>query len=269
MDFLLELQAKLPIFATSAALSIARAMGIVIVFPFFSKLQLTPLLKLGAALGMSMLYIPVVHTYMEVLPEINIGVVAILVFKEFIVGLILGLFLGLPFWAILAMGEVIDTYRGASAATLFDPSAQGQATIFGDFMLMLSLAIFVSVGGLINMTALLYHSFILWSPITLEPDVQMKDFSVFTEIFGGMLIKAVLSSLPFLIVMFMAEMTAAICSRIAQKLNVFDLSMALKNLVMFLILGPFLLVYMHYVAPSLIDFPLYTKTLSNMFGTPT
>jgi type III secretion protein T len=108
-----------------------RFLGFAMVFPLFSWLNLSPIVRAAFAAAMAA---PIAYhewtspTFAKTLTAVDL---AALTSKELFLGLLIGLLAGLPFWAAQNCGELIDTYRGSSAGNLFDPSLTTETSELG------------------------------------------------------------------------------------------------------------------------------------------
>src|ERR1700733_12351852 len=92
-----------------------RLLGLIIYFPLFSYLQLkNSVLRLGVAIGLSVPSIAIVYHDMALTAPMPYFQIIALMMKEMAVGGVLGMLLGLPFWAAQTAGDVTDAFRGAS-----------------------------------------------------------------------------------------------------------------------------------------------------------
>src|SRR5262245_27894910 len=113
--------APLEPYLTAASLAITRMAAMLLVMPAFTRLGITGPVRAGIALVVALPVIPVIAQAVAPL-SLTPGTVAMLVVKEAIVGTVIGLMLGIPLWAAQAAGDMLDLQRGASMATVSDPS---------------------------------------------------------------------------------------------------------------------------------------------------
>ncbi len=167
--------------------------------------------------------------------------------KEAIVGLMLALTLCLPFWLIIALGEILDNQRGATISDSIDPVNGVQSSILSGFMNFAFGAIFFSTGGM----RILLDSFVQ-SYTTFPTGSLLADFnwSQAGELLMQLAEGSILLAAPVMIVMMLAEIMLGIFARYCPQLNPFSLSLAVKSSIAFL-------VFMLYGFHSMTEKPLH------------
>lgn len=220
---------------TALAVAAARVQGFVRFFPLFVRLGLQGPVSGGVALALAVpgavVLQPLMPAVMEAGPLALLGLVA----KELLVGAGLGLLLGVPFWAVQAAGDVVDLYRGASAANLFDPLNVAEASTLGTVLLLLSLALFVVADGLPAALGVLYDSYAVWPPQQPLPRLDVEAARLFGRALSTIVNFAFILSAPLLIIMVASDIAYAFLGRSAQKLQIFDLSTGTKNMLVILL----------------------------------
>ena len=240
-------------YLSAAGLTMARGLGLVLVFPVFTRLGLTGLLRAGVVLSLSLPLLPAVVGQVEAAEALGPGRIAALVVKEALLGVVLGLAFGLPFWSVEAAGEVLDFYRGASMAYLIDPGGTDQASLFGTTFSLVMMVIFFLIGGFYVVIDGLYESYSFWPVLDLAPSVGAASFSFFLDLLGNILQLGLVFAGPPLIAMFLGELALALVNRFAPNLNVFDLSLSVKNLILLLILPVYAVFLVDYFKRDLAD----------------
>jgi type III secretion protein T len=214
----------------------ARFFGVAMVFPLFSWLNLSPLVRAAFAASMAT---PIAYhewtnpTFANSLTSANLMA---LTSKELFIGLLIGLLAGIPFWAAQNCGEVIDTYRGSSAGNLFDPSLTTETSELGAALILSALAIFSWTGGLFVVLSNVYMSYQVWPPDKLFPVLDRSA----ALLAGGMVAKQLLMAIGFagavLMSLFAIDLALALMGRSTRQVQVFDISLVLKNLGLVLLL---------------------------------
>lgn len=106
---------------TALALSMMRPYGILLILPLFTARSLgSSLLRNGLIVAIAL---PVTPLFLSApiitnsSPVTWIGVLC----TELLIGVVMGFVAALPFWAMNMAGFLIDTLRGATMSTLFNP----------------------------------------------------------------------------------------------------------------------------------------------------
>jgi type III secretion protein T len=231
----------------SLALATARPSAFVMTFPLFVRLGLTGLVRGGFVVAISL---PVMTGLVAVLPPVGTETLRLVAigFKEAVIGGLLGLLLGIPFWAAEVAGDLLDYERQAPDAQLQDPNAMTESTASGTLFMLAAVVVFVVADGLHSVAEALYGSYRLWPVVELAPSLRPESGMLALEILIRVLQLALILAFPVLAAMFVAMFALMVIARFAPQLNVFDLSLAARNLVYFLIM------------------PLYAAFLVDHFG---
>ena len=249
----------------AAALILARPLGFIIVFPVFGWLGLQGMVRSVTAfvIGFPMLatvYADLVSNTTPLTAEVIVALSA----KEFLVGAVLGIVLGAPFWAAETAGSYIDVYRGTSAATVVSPDQMSEPLITGAIFSIALVAIFLIVGGMRVAIGSIYQSFEIWPLFQLLPDITQPLYPIFIDLLSKIFKLALALGAPIMIAMFLGELALAYASRFAQQINVFDASLSAKNLIFLFILPPYLYLLTAYYATDVLDIDGLFEIMSRM-----
>lgn len=160
-----------------------------------------------------------------------------LVFKEALLGLLLGIVLCCPFWAMEAVGAVFDQQRGANMAQINTPFAAQDLSQIGAVLRLAFIAFLVSTGGLIPMYELIMFSYEAWPVVQLVPD--LTDFTVqdISGKFGHFLALVVLYSAPMMMMVALIDLGFALVGIFAPSLPTYFAAMPVKSIAGMFILG--------------------------------
>jgi type III secretion protein T len=221
------------------AFTAARFLGLSFVFPLFSWLNISTTVRFAFSAAMALPLLAIVYAAPE-MKSAPVWQLALLGAKEFLIGAVIGLVAGVPFWLAQSAGEVIDTYRGSSSGNLFDPSLTTETSELGTAFILASLALFVWSGGFTILVAVTIGSYTIWPPFELLPKPRPDDILLVTGLIGRNLQGAVGLAAVMVLCLFTAELALGFISRSVRQFQVFDLSLAFKNL-FFAILMPLLI----------------------------
>jgi type III secretion protein T len=247
------------IFAT--ALAVARASGLVLISPLFTRLGLVGLLRGGVAMALAAPMAPVVFDGLQSGGIMTPLILTMLAAKELFVGLLLGLAFGVPFWAAEAAGAALDLQRGATASVLVDPSALSQSSVTGTAFVLVLLMIFVLAGGVGALVDALYRSYAAWPPVAFMPRLDGAAASWALALLDRVTGLGLILAAPIIVAMFLGDLSLAVVARFAPQLNVFDLSMALKNAIFVLLLPVYLIFLVDHMKRSLAPLASALETL--------
>jgi type III secretion protein T len=221
----------------------ARPLGIMLVLPVFTRTEIGALLRASLAVGLAL---PLMgNSAPDLVPgaERTIPLV-LLALKELFVGLLIGFLLGVPFWSIQAVGELIDTQRGiTSEVAPLDPATRSQASAMGLFLGLAAIAVFVSAGGLKVMATTLYGSYAVWPARSFWPSVSPDSVASIGQTLDRVVGYALLVAGPVVILLLLVDLCVMLIGRFAPQLNAYDLAPLVKN-VAFMV---FVLLYLRYL----------------------
>jgi type III secretion protein T len=152
-----------------------------------------------------------------------------LLLKEAGAGLVIGFFFGSLLWAFQAAGEVIDAKIGATIGQVIEPLGGQMTSLNGALLGRLSHVIFASAGGILILVGTVMGSFAIW-PMTADwPTLDASSLIVFENEFGRLMALVALLVVPVLVFLSVIDAGLGILNRFAQQLNVFSLSLSIKN----------------------------------------
>ena len=225
------------------ALTSTRFAIILTFMPIFAELHLPVSLRYAGALALSAPLLPTVDLTAD-----SFGILPwdwfLLVLKEMCLGVILMVIVSLPFWVVDLAGDIIELQRGMGNEAVTDPNDLIQSQPTGRLFFLLFLLFVLTSGGLLIILDIIYQSFVVF-PVMSTPDLRdlagtLIDGRLFETIFEyGLLIL-----LPALLLLMLTDIVIALMTRFAQQLNVLQLILVLKGLIVVLVLpfyGPGLL----------------------------
>jgi type III secretion protein T len=226
--------------------AVARITGLIIVMPAFTRLGMTGILQGATALALALPVVPVVVTALAG-QKLTVMMVPILMGKEVMIGVVIGLVLGVPIWAADAAGDILDLQRGSTAATLFDPSAVGEEGITGTLLALVMVALYFGSGGLRLTLGTVYESYGIWPAGNVFPTLNPAAGQFFIVLLDRVMTLGLLLVAPIVVFMLLSDLLLGLVSRASPQLNVFALSLSVKNLVFTVLLvlyAAFLIRYM-------------------------
>ncbi len=231
---------------TAYAILLARPLALLSIHPVFTRVQMSNVMKGVIATGL------IVPVWPRVAHELATGAgdatvpFLLLVVKEALLGAALGLPLGLPFWAMLAAGDIVDQQRGATQGRLNDPAGFGDTSVTGTLFLLCGVVLFVTTGQLEAFSTVLYDSWRVWRPLAFLPAPGPAAGSLALHLLDVLERAALTLAMPIILVMLLSDTAMLFVARLAPQLRIDDLSLGVRNLVFYIFLPVyvgFLLVY--------------------------
>jgi type III secretion protein T len=241
----------------AAALAVARMVGVMMVLPVFTRLGVTGILRNGIGLTLAVPVVPMIAAGIDT-GQLSPALVGALLFKEVAIGVVVGLVLGVPFFAAEIAGDVLDLQRGSSSASLVDPLGAVEANITGTLLALVILALFFGSGGLPLTLRALYDSYGIWPVRRFLPLFSSEAGGLLLHLLDTVVALGVMLAAPIMVCLLLVDLLFAFLSRAAPQLQVFYLSLGVKNLLFSLILvlyGAFMIGYMRDSLAILLEAP--------------
>lgn len=206
-----------------------RLFPLFMLLPYLNQSMLTGLFKFVLAF---LLGATLCHSSAEAIWQLEIIEFLGLIIKEIVIGLIIAVFLCLPFWTLHAVGSLIDNQRGATLSSTLSPLSGIDTSELAHLFNLLSVAIVLEAGGILTMLQTVKKSYQLWPPLSILLP-ELEKITAFT----GQLMKYTMQlSAPVVTIFLISELSLGLLARYAPQMNAFSLSLSLKTLIGFMIL---------------------------------
>ena len=221
-------------------LVLGRMAGIFSAIPLFGGKSVPARIKVATVFAMTLVFFPVVRAKMPQLPADSISL-GLLMIREALVGLSLGLLSQVIFSAVEFCGQIIGTQMGFTISALFDPAMGSQASIMSVLQNLLAMLLFMTLG--------MHHIFIraIMESYSLVPvgawhmSGGLLRFIIATT--TGVFILAIKLAAPVMASVLAATMALGIMARSFPQMNIFMISFPLNIGLGFLVLGGTLLLF--------------------------
>lgn len=213
-------------FILTAFLIFVRVGALVMTAPFFSSGTIPVKVKAFFAIVLTLMMYPVVSVEGMIIPiDATSLEVLVAVVKEMLVGVAMGLTGQLIFAGIQMGGELMSVNIGLSFASVVDPVNQGQRPLVSQLFGLLAVLVFISVGGGAYYLQALAESF----EIVPVGDMHLQRAApTFIQIATYLFVIGVQMAAPFIIVLFLLDLSFAIFARIMPQANIFFIALPLK-----------------------------------------
>ncbi|KXH79995.1 flagellar biosynthetic protein FliR [Sporosarcina sp. HYO08] len=214
-------------------LILTRVTAFFITLPFFSYRTIPPSQRIlfGAILSWMIVY----SIDMPVL-ELDYGYI-LLVMKEAMIGLFIGLVAYIIMAAIQIAGGFIDFQMGFAIANVIDPQTGAQSPLLGQFFNILALLLLLAVNG---HHLLLDGVFYSYQFIAVDQAIPALGSSQFAEwiikTFAAAFAIAFQMSIPIVATLFLVDLALGITARTVPQLNIFVVGFPIKIGVSFIVL---------------------------------
>ena len=222
-----------------------------LVVPVFTRSGLTGLLRLAVAMALSLpVALHLIGTFGQLL-QTDAASLSLLIGKEAIVGLLLGLGFGVPFWAVESAGDVLDLQRGSAVAYLTDPTQTSDVSISGTFLELVLVALFYAGGGPDMLLGALYDSYRLWPVFAPLPPLSAADAGLALDLLDRVMRLALLLGGPLFVVLFLVDAAMALVARISPQIHAFYLTLPIKAIALFAVLPVYAVFFVHHADQAL------------------
>lgn len=228
-----------------ALLVFVRVASIISVTPFFGNNAIPVKVKAAVAFFLSIIIMNVVD-YTAVSYEGILGY-SILVMKEAITGLVIGIGSGFCLYILNYSGHFIDMELGLSMAMEFDPTSNIQSTITANFLSHLFMLMFLVSDMHYFVIDALNESYKL-IPIG-GANIDANLYTIVVKYVTDYFVIAIRIALPIFACVFVINVVLGVLAKVAPQMNMFVIGMQLK-----LFVGLFVLFMIMGMLPGIVDF---------------
>lgn len=209
-----------------------RMSGFVLLNPVLGRRNIPMVIKAGIIICLSMIVwtaSPVKD--IEIYSTLEFG---ILLFKEFLLGYLLGFVMELFFLVIVYAGAVIDFQMGLSMSTIYDAQHGTQIALTGTILNVYYMLLFFAVDGHVALMKILLESgkIIPYGAFVISATSGQAVLSIFIEC----ILLAVKLAFPIIAIEFLVEMGVGILMKMIPQINIFVVNIQLKIIVGFIVL---------------------------------
>jgi flagellar biosynthetic protein FliR len=203
--------------------------------PLLSSGSIPGLAKIALSLLAASLVFPMVQQSGYPIPQTGLAY-AFLVFGEAMIGVIMGFMLAIVYAAFQTAGQMFSLQMGFGASQVFDPLAQIEIPLLGQFLNLVAMFVFVFTEGFqkIFLTGV-YYSFQAVRAVDLvllREDIVMSMLNGLSALFEN----ALIISFPILGTLFLVQVVMGLLAKAAPQMNLLMLGFPLSIGVAFIIL---------------------------------
>ncbi len=205
-------------------LVLVRMSALFVVTPVFGRREMPSYLKIGFAFFCSMIIVPLLGDVK--LEYQHVYEFAVIVAREFLVGIILGFVSFLVFSALYVAGQIIDIQIGFGMVNVLDPTMNTQVPLMGNFIYILTTLFFLMMNGHHVLLAALFKSYSILplNSFVMSEQLVKNMSTIFVEVF----VIGFKISIPVLAAALLTEVALGILSRTVPQMNVFVVGIPLK-----------------------------------------
>jgi len=212
-----------------------RIFALISIAPLLSSAGVPGIAKVGLALFTGIVVFPWVAEQGYLIPQSGFSYAMVMV-GEIIIGLILGFMLTVIYSAFLLSGQLYSMQMGFGASMVYDPLAQIQIPLMGQFINLMAMLIFVIVGGFQKIFLMgVLRSFETIKAVDLlylrEPllKIILRSMSILFE-------QALIIAFPVLGVLLLISVSMGLLAKAAPQMNLLMLGFPIKISMAFIML---------------------------------
>lgn len=216
-----------------------RVLAFFVTMPFFSYRTIPIPFKIGLSFFLALIMVYTVDTTIVTVDDMYF----LLLIKEAIVGLLVGLVAYMIVSAVQVAGGFIDFQMGFAIANVIDPQTGAQSPMTGQFFYIIALLFLLSVDGhhLIIDGIVNSYQFVALDVFIPFENRSIVDFVILT--FNHMFLIAFQMAIPIVGCLFLVDVALGMMARTVPQLNVFVVGLPLKIFVSFAAILVFLSLY--------------------------
>lgn len=217
-----------------------RVTAFFVTLPLFSYRTIPMPFKIGLSFFLALILVATMDT-----PSLTIDLMYILLLmKEIVVGLFIGLIAYIILSAVQVAGGFIDFQMGFAIANVVDPQTGAQSPLIGQYFYMIALLFLLSVDGHHLVIDGIFYSY---EYIPLDAVIPFENESIvqfIIDTFNQMFLIAFQMAIPIVGCLFLVDLALGIIARTVPQLNVFVVGLPVKIFVSFVALFMFFGLYM-------------------------
>lgn len=215
-------------------IGLARIVPTIAIAPFLGGKTLGDSLKMGFGVALTIIFLPFLVVHVKSNLQIDFAFFLIL-FKEAMIGSLLGFLIAIPFYFAQGSGALIDHQRGSQSLQVMDPTTQMQTSPTGILFNNMMLVAFFSIGGPLLFFDSLFTSYlVLPADQFLPPDFFNSAAPFWITAFKllNTIVKISLQlAAPSLIAMLLSDLFLGIANRMAPQVQISFLLWSFKAFV--------------------------------------
>ncbi|MED3563671.1 flagellar biosynthetic protein FliR [Bacillus xiapuensis] len=201
--------------------------------PIFSGRQTPALYKIGFSGVLSILCVGMIK---DPIHSPELGTLILLILKEFIVGIVLGMTANILLYSVQLAGSLIDLQIGFSMANLFDPTFETNTQLTGRMQNLIAVLVLLSTNGHLLLIKGILTSFD-WIGIqaSVPAGVDGRLSAFLLQCVVQMFMIGFMMAAPIIGTLFIVDIGLGIIARTVPQMNFFAVAPPIKMMIHFLI----------------------------------
>jgi flagellar biosynthesis protein FliR len=219
----------------AVGLGAARTLPLTWLVPALGGPRVASEIRVGLGIMLAVLVLPVLLPALNArpVPAWGLGAVGwiILLGRELLVGLTVGLCAGAVFRAAEVAGRLADILRGANMAEVLSPTSEERTSPTGDLYMFVTVVLFLEMGGLRFLTTALARSYEA-VPVALLPSmaaVRPAAWLIVATV-AKLFESAIALAAPVIVALWIADVALGVVGRAAPQIPIYFAAMPAKAL---------------------------------------
>lgn len=215
-------------------LVLTRVSGLFMTMPVFGTQSISPQIRALVAVAMAIVITPSFWG-LPIAPPGNLLGWGLLLGRETVVGLTMGLAANILFSGLQLAGQLISQISGMSLADVYNPALDTTVPVFSQLLDATAMLVLVSIGGHREIIAALLDTFRDIPPgeISLAPTLV----ETITILVQNSFVTGIRAAAPVMISLLLAVLIVALISRTLPQLNTMNLGFSLNSLILLSVLA--------------------------------
>ena len=229
------------------ALVAPRVIICLVILPGFGLNVLTGTARYLAAMSIALpAALPTFYYIQETPPDFILA--GVLVIKEAMVGLLLGVMTSIPFWVVQSVASIVDSQRAAVQVQANNSAVDRDASALGGMLIQAVVVVMVQAGLFVALARILIESYGVWPAHHFTPPFEPGHIDVLIKRFAEFFWYTIVYGAPIIIPLLFIEFAFAMIGVFASGLQVTSSSAPIKSLTALFIVLAFWPTLSHYLA---------------------
>ncbi|MBT2375459.1 type III secretion system export apparatus subunit SctT [Pseudomonas fluorescens] len=211
-------------------LAMARLFPCLLLVPVFAFREFRGMLRTAIVIALAVMPMPTIK-FALVGEDLGWLVLVGLLFKESLIGFLIGLLLAMPFWMYESIGCLFDNQRGALAGGQINPALGDNTSELGHMFKQMLVMLLIVAGGYTALTQIIWESYAFWPPTQWFPVFTAQGLEHLLALLAASFRVMVLYAFPLVGLLLMIEFGMAVLNLYGPQLQVSILAMPVKSLV--------------------------------------
>lgn len=209
------------------SLILMRMSGFIFLNPILGRRNIPAMAKTGMALAFTVLIFPLATgTIPDIGSPIEFG---LLLFKEFLIGYLLGFVMELFAFAVTFAGSLIDFQMALGMASIYDPQSGAQIALTGNVLNVYYMLLFFAVDGHLALMKILVTSadIVPYTQFAFGEDAVQGILDIFSQC----ILLGLKLAFPIIGIILVLDVGVGILMKIIPQINIFILDIPMKILI--------------------------------------